>query len=68
MKSTLVLLAALALAGCQACREHPTACAAGVILAVGVIDACANHGTNATSRAIFVPTSPCTVQPNGSCR
>jgi hypothetical protein len=70
VKSTLVLLAALALAGCQTMRDHPKATAfiaTSLALSAGI--AVSNRGRDAArSQDIHLNDPPCRVQPNGSCR
>jgi hypothetical protein len=67
----LVLLAAVALAGCQTMREHPKATAfiaTSLALSAGIAVSNRGNGHDARSTDIHLNEPPCRVQPNGSCR
>lgn len=69
MKTLTLVLAVLALTGCETCKQYPTACAAVTLVAVGSIAMAANHGHNRTTGA---DGRDYTIQPvnctNGSCK
>lgn len=74
MKTSIALLLCL-LAGCESTRDfakrHPVASGIGVALIAGSIAASASHSggrNDPQTAALNVPTTPCTPQPNGSCR
>lgn len=69
MNKFAIAVTLLALAGCQTMREHPKATAfiaTSIALSAGL--AARNHRGDQSARELALSTSPCTVQPNGSCR
>lgn len=58
MRKATVLIAALSMAGCMTCREHPVACAIGTGIVVGSVAAIVEHQHDQHDRRVGPTSGP----------
>jgi hypothetical protein len=68
MKTSIVILAALALSACATCRDHPVACTvAGAIVVGSVAASVAQHDHDRAQTPHMSTTLPVTCTNGGTC-